>query len=364
MSGNSLLKVARRRADTRSTPDQERFQYLIAQIEKLRRARADWDGVVFTFRQAEAARIQPLRTTLKSETRATVLAIDRLLDQKGWSRVDQVALQEILCGTAEILLESDPNDAELKAIFDKHSKLGFDAAKRAELEDLKEHAAEYMGVDLDKEDIRSEEDLIERMYQHMAEREKEQEAEREAHSQRRRKSAAQQRVEANAQAAKQFLREIYRKLASAVHPDREADIERRAEKNELMQTINRAYKANDLLTLLEAQLRLEQIDPEHVAKLSGDRLKQYNKLLSEQLEGAKAELRKLEEAFRMDHGISHGKKISPHALNLTIQQRAREIRAHIARQKQFLEVLANKSSIKRWLKEQRRFERDWDTEDG
>src|SRR5690349_234103 len=83
--------------------------------------------------------------------------------------------------------------------------------------------------------------------------------------------------------ARKFLREIYRKLASAVHPDREADAERRAEKNELMQKINRAYATNDLLTLLEAQLRLEQIDPEHVTKLSGERLKHYNKLLSEQL---------------------------------------------------------------------------------
>lgn len=360
MSGKTHLKVARRASETRSTPDQERFKFLIAQIEKIRKARADWDSTVTEFRQADARRIQPLRETLKAATRDTVLAIDRLLDQKGWSRADQADLRAILCGTAEILLDANASDVELKAIYDKHARTSFDEAKREELDELKEQAKEYakefMGVDLDAEDVRSEEDLIERMYQHMAEREKSETEERDARSQRRRKSAAQQRVEESAQAAKQFLREIYRKLASAVHPDREADVERRAEKNELMQRINRAYATNDLLTLLEAQMRLEQIDPEHVAKLSADRLKQYNKLLSEQLETAKAEMRKLEEAFRMDHGLDFGKKITPQTLHLILQQRAREARAHVSRQKHFLEVLASKTSIKRWLKEQRRFE--------
>ncbi len=358
MSGKSLLNVARRTAEVRSTPDQERFKYLIAQIEKVRQVRTEWDATVLAFRQADSQRVQPLRSTLRATTRDTVLVIDRLLDDKGWSRADRSGLVEILVGTAQMLLEAEPNDAELKALFDKHSAISFDAAKQAELAELKERAQEYMGVDLDDDNIRSEEDLVERVYEHMRDREANED--RDTRSGQRRKSAAQQRVEDSAQAARRFLREVYRKLASAVHPDRESDAERRAEKNELMQKINRAYATNDLLTLLEAQLRLEQIDPEHVTKLSGERLKHYNRLLSEQLERAKAELRKLEEAFRDDHGLAYGKKLSPQTFHLLVQQRAREVRAHVARQKQFLEVLANKAALKRWLKEQRRFGSAWD----
>jgi hypothetical protein len=363
MSGKTLLQVSRRRTSApRGTPDQERFKYLIAQIERVRKERLDWDSIVVEFRKGDAQRIQPLRTALKAVTRETVLAIDKLLEQPGWSRVDRAALRDILRGTAEMLLDADPHDAEIKAAFDRHGEVGFDDAKREELEALKEHAKDYMGVDLDDAEIRSEEDLIQRMYQHMAEREQAEAAERDERAQKRRKSAAQQRVEANAQAARQFLREIYRKLASAVHPDREADAARRAEKNELMQKINRAYATNDLLTLLEAQMRLEQIDPEHVARLSGERLKQYNKLLSEQLESAKNELYRLQNAFRQDHDLAHSQKITPQTLHLILQQRAREVRAHVTRQKHFLEVLASKTAIKRWLKEQRRFGMDWDDE--
>lgn len=316
----------------------------------MRRARADWDELVVAFKASDAERVHPLRATLKQVTRETVFLIDRLLDQKGWSKADQGALKDIACHTAEALLRANPHDTEIRTIFDRYSSLSFQEMKQEELEDLKQDAKEYMGIDLD--DVESEDDLVERVYEHM----KNDEARQREPSAEHRKSPGQQRVEASAQAAKQFLREIYRKLASAVHPDREADAARRAEKTELMQQINRAYATNDLLTLLEAQLRLELIDPDHVTKISGKRLQQFNRLLSQQLEAAKAELRSLQDAFRMDHGLQHGQAINARDLHLVTQRRARELRAHIQQQKRFLEVLANKSATKRWLKEQRRFD--------
>jgi hypothetical protein len=352
MSGKSLLHVPRPAARSASTPGQDRFRYLIDQIEKMRRARADWDELVVAFKASDAERVHPLRATLKQVTRETVFLIDRLLDQKGWSKADQGALKDIACHTAEALLRANPHDTEIRTIFDRYSSLSFQEMKQEELEDLKQDAKEYMGIDLD--DVESEDDLVERVYEHM----KNDEARQREPSAEHRKSPGQQRVEASAQAAKQFLREIYRKLASAVHPDREADAARRAEKTELMQQINRAYATNDLLTLLEAQLRLELIDPDHVSKISGKRLQQFNRLLSQQLEAAKAELRSLQDAFRMDHGLQHGQAINARDLHLVTQRRARELRAHIQQQKRFLEVLANKSATKRWLKEQRRFDSD------
>jgi hypothetical protein len=355
MSQKSSLQISRHRAQARTSPQQERFQFLIAEIEKVRRARAAWDATALEFKQTEAARLQPLKLQLRTVTRDTVLRIDALLEQSGWSRIDQATLKDILRFHAKMLLDTDSSDLELKAVFDKHGP-SFDDLMREDLEKLKEHAAEFMGIDLDAAEIGSEEELIERVYQHMAQREQRQEEKREAQDRRRKKSAAQQRAESSAEAAKKFLREIYRKLASAVHPDREADAARREEKNELMQRINRAYATNDLLTLLEAQLRLQQIDPEHVASMSAERLKQYNKLLSEQLERAKVELRQLEDAFRADHGLQY-ERLTPQSLEMVIRYRAREIRERIKDQKHFLELLANKSMAKRWLKERRAFDR-------
>lgn len=357
MSRKSLLHVPRTAARDAASPDQDRFRYLIDRIEKTRRARAEWDELVVAFKTSYSERIHPLQGTLRQLTRDTVLLIDQMLDQKGWSRVDREALKEIARNTASILLDVNPHDAEMRTIFDRHSSMSFQEKKQEELEGLKEHAKEYMGIDLDDAEIQSEEDLIERVYERM----KNDETRRGERSSERPKSQRQQRAEANAQNAKQVLREIYRKLASAVHPDREADAARRAEKNDLMQQINRAYATNDLFTLLEAQLRLDQIDPDHASKISGERLRQFNKLLSKQLEAASEELRSLQSAFRADHDLPYSRTITQRDLHLATQRRAREIRAHIQQQKSFLELLGNKSATKRWLKDQRRFDDDdWD----
>src|SRR5688572_22614472 len=174
MSGKSLLHVPRPASRTSLTPGQDRFRYLIDRIEKMRHARADWDALVIAFKTSEAERVHPLRAALKQVTRETVLLIDQLLDQKGWSRADQVALKDIACHTAEALLRADPHDAQIRTIFDRYSSLSFQELKQQEIEDLKQDAKEYMGIDLGDAEIESEEDLVERVYERMKEDEAQQ----------------------------------------------------------------------------------------------------------------------------------------------------------------------------------------------
>lgn len=363
MSGKTSLKVSAQAA-VRLTPDQERFRYLIAQLEKMRKARADWEVSVQKFRNEHAEKMNPLRSSLKAVSRETVFVLDTMLDQPSWSRSERAALKDILCGTATVLLEANRDDEELKALYDKHSEQGFDAVKREELQHLKTVAEEATGLDLgDVEGLLTEDDLVERVYKEMAAREAAAEAERAEGSQHKKTSAEEKRAAENEQQAKQSLRDIYRKLASAVHPDREPDPELRDKKNALMQKINQAYASNDLFALFEAQIQIEQLDSRHVGEVATQRLKQYNKLLARQLEDAKAVVREAESNFRADYGLDPGASLSPQALILVSRRQARDIRAEIARQQQFLVVLANKTSIKRWLKEQRRFARAMDFPD-
>jgi len=102
------------------------------------------------------------------------------------------------------------------------------------------------------------------------------------------------------------VREIFRKLASALHPDRESDTKQREAKTVLMQKVNQACTANDLLTLLELQLRIEQIDASHIANASAQRLKHYNKVLTEQLGELRMEVERVEMGFRVDFGLEAG----------------------------------------------------------
>lgn len=81
---------------------------------------------------------------------------------------------------------------------------------------------------------------------------------------------------------KQTLREIFRKLASALHPDREKDSAVREQKTELMQRVNNAYAAEDLLALLLLQVEVAQLDAASMRELPQARLISYNATLNAQ----------------------------------------------------------------------------------
>jgi hypothetical protein len=342
----------------RSTPEQERFRYLIRQIEQAQLARADCEARLLKFKQEHTSKIQPLRAEFASVCRAQVRAMDTLLDQSGWSRTERATLREMLCENVEALLSVHGPDPELQALFDKHSEIDYATAKREELERLKAHAEDLTGVELgDQDGIHTEDDLVQRVYEKMK---AEQDAQEEAGTKGRKHSRTPDRAIGAAQLAKQSLREIYRKLASAVHPDREPDPQRRADKTALMQRINQAYATNDLLSLFQIQMQLEHIDAEHLAKVSAQRLKQYNKLLAEQLTTIKSAIRDLETGWCMDFGLERSSDLNPQHLRQFIVRQARRLRAEIAREQQFLTILANKTGMRRWLKQRDRYARDDD----
>jgi hypothetical protein len=322
--------------------EQKRFQFLIRQIGDARKAFSDLEKRIEAFRQLRQQKLQPVRASLTRALRDTVFAIDRLLDQRGWSRAEQAALRDILTGTAEVLIETAGEDPEIKAVYNKHSNLDFDAARDEDIQRLKAEAEAFTGFDLGgDEGIRSEEDLVQRLYEEMAARET---------------TKPSKRSEGNAQLARQALRDIYRKLASAVHPDRESDAARREEKNELMQRINQAYAANDLLSLFEIQIEIDQLDPEQIGNLGTQRLRHYNRLLSEQLEQLRSKLHALEASAGADDETVDD-HFDAQKLEMRLRRQARGLRAEVTRQEQLLRVLADKAATRRWLKQQRQFAR-------
>jgi PIN domain nuclease of toxin-antitoxin system len=219
---------------------------------------------------------------------------------------------------------------------------------------MKDMVEAMTGVDLgDAAEIASDEELFKRLHAHMA-AEVEAEAEatnaRAAPAARRRKSAAQQRREADAQLATQSVREIFRKLASALHPDRETDPVQREAKTALMSKVNQAYAANDLLTLLELQLQIEQVDAGHIANASAQRIKHYNKVLAEQLSELKTEIDRVEAGFRIDFGLQAGWGLKPDKLILLIDDEAKHLRAGLVIHARELRMLGDKAATKRWLK--------------
>jgi PIN domain nuclease of toxin-antitoxin system len=361
MSRVKTLQISPAPSGPALTPAQKRFNTLIREIERARQTLAAWRENSAAYRQAYAEVLQPLQEELFAGDRQWIFALDAVLGQRHWSKAECGTLREVLCNAAEELL-SARDDVEIKALFDKHSEVDFDTEQRDMMLAMKEFAEAVTGLDLgDDESIGSEDELFERMQQGMREQAAKQQAQRDTKAHRRQR-AAQKRREAEAKQATQSVREVFRKLTSALHPDRETDARQREVKTALMQRVNLAYEANDLLTLLELQLQIEQIDASHIAGASAQRLKHYNKVLNEQLAELKVELEHTELAFRMEFGLEPGWGLNPGKLGQILERTSREWRAGLAEQQRQLRMLGDVAAAKRWLKRCRQQRRSEDAE--
>jgi PIN domain nuclease of toxin-antitoxin system len=366
VSRTDALQISSHQSGATLTPAQKRFNTLIRQIEQARQTLKAWHENVVAYRQAHIQVLRPIEIELMAQRRQWVLALDGLLAQRNWTKAERGTMRELLRDAAEqVLLAADDEDTEMKALFDKHAEVDFDTEQREMMLMMKGLTEAMTGLDLgDAEEIDSEKELFARVEQGLRERAQTQQAQHEARPARRRKSAAQQKREAEAQQATRSVREIYRQLASALHPDRETDAQQRAEKTALMQKVNQAYAANDLLALLELQLQIEQIDSSHIANASAERLKHYNKVLAEQLTELRREIEGVELGFSMEFGLSHDRALNPRRLGELLEQTSREWQIELRVQQHDLRMLNDVAATKRWLKRQKQLLRQADLDWG
>jgi hypothetical protein len=162
--------------------------------------------------------------------------------------------------------------------------------------------------------------------------------------------ARERRQAAEAERLQQSVRDIFRKLVSQLHPDRELDAGERQRKTVLIQQVNVAYAANDLLGLLELQLKVEQIDQAGLNNLSEERIKQYNKILNGQLCELERETAAIEQALAMEMGRHAHGQLTPQLALRCLQGDIAEMKARIDAIVADLEAFTDVNKIKAWLK--------------
>ena len=200
----------------------------------------------------------------------------------------------------------------------------------------------------------SPEDLLRRLQQKMQAEQTRADEERENRRSRRKKTARQLQQEEEQQQVGQSVRDVYRKLASALHPDRETDPRERERKTALMQRVNQAYAHNNLLDMLQLQLEVEQIDPQRVLAMGEDRLRRYNQVLAEQLSELEHETLGTEQAFKMQFGLPPYDRLAPAKLMSHLRSQLHLLQNDIHQLKRQRRSLDDITNLKRWIKEQRR----------
>lgn len=246
----------------------------------------------------------------------------------------------------------------MKAIYNRYSQSDYDSEAAAELEDMKSALEAMLGVELgDNLDMSSPEEVLQRAHAQVQQRQAKEDADHRAREERRterkkspRQIAAEARAHAEQAQISLSIREIYRKLASALHPDRETDPLERDRKTALMQRVNQAYSKNNLLQLLELQLELEHIDQSAINSISEDRLRHYNKILKGQLRELDHEIGHVETGFRLSYGIPPFVELSPSTIMRNLASEIVGLQQSVRNLEEDLLVFDDIKKFKAWLK--------------
>ena len=356
-STSTNVRIVNQKEQSTLSKAQKAFNKLIDKIGKQRTLLAEWQAANSLYRQNYDSKFRPLVLLFNQRRREFVHALDQAYDDKALSKTDRAGISDIICTIAADLI-AEHGDETLKPIYNRHSDIDFDAKVEDENKAFKSMMETLLDIDLgDELDLSSREKMFaevdEQIKRKLLEEEQRQQADEERRSKRKKSakvSDKEARLRTEEENVSQSIREVFRKLASALHPDREQDPVEHQRKTVLMQKVNVAYGNRDLLQLLELQLELEQIDQHAMNAVSEDRLKRYNKVLAEQFAELQQEVDRIAFSFRARYDFSAGDAVSPGMVMAFFQADLRGIQQNTAALKKDIAACQDIKSLKRLLK--------------
>ena len=336
-------------------PEHQLFNELLEKIEKQSKELDNLKTLAAAHSNERAAKLAPLRQQVYELQEQLVHYLDqRLQTPKGLSQRVCADVQELICILLDELMGAGDPSPALQAVADRYAadddglEDGLDPETSSE---LKRAMAQAMGVPVDGDGDLSTEDMIQALMRKM---QADDEAAIKAHAARqakRKKSPKQKQAEQEELDAHSALRTIYRKLASALHPDRETDPAERTRKHQLMVRVNAANDSKDLLALLRLQMEVDQINPASVAAMADDKLRGFNRMLRNQLKDLQAEYHStmghVHIAFDLGYSI-----VSKKSLNNSLRFQTQRLQDMVASLQQDVVQVRDDKVLKKWVKQQ------------
>lgn len=332
-SADSTALVTVNRSGAKLTPAQRKFNRLIDQIRQVRERLQMWESYRGRYQQRAATELDPAIASFRDVQRHLVLRLDRLLSEPGpgLGRRQRETLVYQLAGLLDEILRAGP-DAELESLQAKYVATDEDETGIGEVEFGEAMITSLFGADaLKGHKAKNLDELLDHAGARLSGSvdAREQEGGGRDSTRRGRPSHAEREAQRKARAAQDAtasVRAIFRKLVSALHPDRESDVVERDRKTALMQRVNEAYDRGDLLALLTLQIEIEQIDAEHLATLPEVRLKHYNHVLEEQLELLRQQVQTIQFDFELMLGARFPLH-EPRLVDLALTETVRDLQA-------------------------------------
>jgi hypothetical protein len=351
------------------SPEQKQFNRLLEKFESSAKKIVELNHLRAQFHAERDKKLVPLREQMRQwDTKLVLYLGDRLLAGKGLSKKQQENIAVCALNIGLNLLDGGVVNEQVQRVIDQVRDIypeevnalddsDFDSFTTDEfeqpqdLEALRSHLETQFGVDLsDVPDLDNAEALWQAamLKREAAANASAQYGPKKTPKKKSAKALAQEKEDADAQST---IKQIYRKLVSAVHPDREPDELKRLQKTALMAQINTANDKNDLFTMLSLQMQIEQIDPGSIASMADDKMRSYNRVLNDQYKAAQMEVEFLSEMIRQEFGLYHG-AVNEKVLTKAVRLSVNVMTDRVDLRKIEYEYVQYDKHLKAWAKEQ------------
>ena len=337
--------------DARLSPVQQRFNRLLARIDKLKVRIADVQALADAHRPLYHATLTPLRECFQEMLRKMVLWLDQRLQGKDLRPAQKRVATDILCGLCEALVAG--GDGAMRALHDRHSRHSLQRKEQDAAAGMRAMMEEVLGQSLAlDESLDPIEAVMRAGMAHMQGATQAEQARRDAARAKKKPTAAQRKAEQQQEDAETVLRKVFRQLASALHPDRERDPAEHRRKTALMSEANAAYGRQDLMALLQIQLRIEQADSRSLSQLPEEKIESMSLLLKQQASELEHELSTHREHVLQEFDLPSYPAPSAAMLRSQLLVQEQVLKQNLASMEQDLQLVQDDAGFKRWLKSQ------------
>lgn len=274
----------------RSEPSaqQKKLNRLIAQIEQQKISLATWKNAQDEIQQHTRQKLIPVYRELHEVLFLQLEQLWHLLQSHTFSNNDLQQLDEKIAQLARMLKRSQMlNEEQLTLVqqidtfYQQHTQQSTKKTKKVQPIRFEQDESSSQSEELEQDDFE----------QYAAEQQQAREKAKQLRQQQKREQAE--------QLAAQSLKTVYLKIAAMIHPDREQDETKKAEKTELFQQASQAYEQQDLFYLLKLQLQLEQNKDVGTKELSVEQVKFYKLALDAQSQQLESQIEEILDSFQL-----------------------------------------------------------------
>lgn len=281
------------------SPTQKKFNQLNDKIEAQKKHLQEWEETAEFARRQVNGKLVPLWDQLASERAALIVVLHEAALKYKLTKIELAKLDHLVCELCEIVLgrsvdhgqEYDTQEnliqaKNLKRIYAVHAGKDFDSPKKPNIASEQEPNDEEVyndssaDTDLDNDDSDydgfGDPNDTDAFYEEIASNHEHRQQQKKPHKKTKKQIEVEARQQKADALANQSLKQMYKRLAAVLHPDREPVETEKVRKTSLMQRATDAYQNNDLMGLIQLQVEISQQGILNIGDLADEQLNLYN----------------------------------------------------------------------------------------